>query len=83
MDNYSTTTEAMLGQSFFSRAFEFSNKATFLRVDTNNSHCNEVRPKNSTIVVIIPGGYEGIPQNLLINFVAWMVNDFKDFSAPN
>ena len=33
--------------------------------------CNSYR-SNSTIV-IIPGGYEGIPQNLLINFIAWLV----------
>ena len=39
----------------------------------NTSHCNYYRPKNSTIIVIIPGGYEGIPQNLCINVVAWVV----------
>ncbi len=37
----------------------------------NTSHCNYYR-KNSTII-ILPVTYEGIPQNLLINFVAWMV----------
>lgn len=70
MDGSETT--SVLGQSFYSRALELSQMVNIVRSD-NYSHCNSWRPKNSSIVVIIPGGYEGIPQNLTINFVAWIV----------
>ena len=70
MEEYSSaTTEALLAKGFFSQPFM---QPTISRAD-NDSHCNYYRPKNSSIPIIIPGGYEGIPQNLLINFVAWMV----------
>jgi len=53
---------------------DFNSDSILLRLrDSSNSsdlQCNFYRT-NSTIV-IIPGGYEGIPQNLLINFVAWL-----------
>ena len=74
MDGYETT--PVLGRSFYSRAAEFSqmvnDHVNIIRAD-NDSHCNYYRPKNSSIVILIPGGYEGIPQNLCINFVAWIV----------
>lgn len=43
------------------------------RTDNDTHYCYSFRPQNSSIPVIIPGGFEGIPQNLLINIIAWMV----------
>lgn len=69
MDGYENS---VFGRNFYSRAAEFSQMVGIVRAE-NDSHCNYYRPKNSTILVIIPGGYEGIPQNLLINGCAWAV----------
>ncbi|XP_057374466.1 calcium permeable stress-gated cation channel 1-like isoform X1 [Daphnia carinata] len=69
MDGHETT--AILGRNFYSRAAEFSQTVGIIRAD-NDSHCNYYRPKNSSHLVIIPGGYEGIPQNLTINVIAWI-----------
>jgi len=63
---------SFLEKTFYSRAAEFSQMVNIIRAE-NTSHCNYYRPKNSSMLVIIPGGYEGIPQNLCINFVAWIV----------
>lgn len=69
MDGHETS--AILGRNFYSRAAEFSQSVGIIRAD-NDSHCNYYRPKNSSHLVIIPGGYEGIPQNLTINVIAWI-----------
>lgn len=73
MDGHETS--AILGRNFYSRAAEFSQSVGIIRAD-NDSHCNYYRPKNSSHLVIIPGGYEGIPQNLTINVIAWIVSIF-------
>ena len=71
-------TTPVLGKTFYSRAAELSQMVNLIRADINDSHCDHgYRPKNSSMFVIIPGGYEGIPQNLCINFVAWIVCKFK------
>lgn len=57
-----------------------SEVSSMVRAD-NDSHCNFYRPKNSSMIVIIPGGYEGIPQNLLINVVAWVVSIITNCST--
>ncbi|XP_046455989.1 calcium permeable stress-gated cation channel 1-like isoform X3 [Daphnia pulex] len=69
MDGHEIT--SVLEKTFYSRAAEFSQMVNIIRAE-NTSHCNYYRPKNSSMLVIIPGGYEGIPQNLCINFVAWI-----------
>lgn len=69
MDGHETS--AILGRNFYSRAAKFSQSVGIIRAD-NDSHCNYYRPKNSSHLVIIPGGYEGIPQNLTINVIAWI-----------
>ena len=69
MDYFTTTDEIFqyeMGEASRSNSFQA------IKIGNDSDlQCNSYR-SNSTII-IIPGGYEGIPQNLLINFIAWLV----------
>jgi len=68
MDYFTTTDEIFqyeMGEASRSNSFQA------IKIGNDSDlQCNSYR-SNSTII-IIPGGYEGIPQNLLINFIAWL-----------
>lgn len=45
-----------------------------LQVPQDDLKCNQYMIKNKTHFIY--GGYEGIPENLLINFLGWLVSTF-------
>lgn len=68
--DYFTTSDEMVAST---QSYSISKLQVIQTGNDSDLQCNSFR-SNSTII-IIPGGYEGIPQNLLINFLAWLVID--------
>ena len=74
MEEFPQFTENEDVQGFTSMFFPTTDLpiTTTMLPDNSTLHCNSFR-KNSTTPIVINAGYGGIPQNLLINFVAWTV----------
>lgn len=51
--------------------------ATTITPDVEPVKCNQYVVKNKTHILY--GGYEGIPENLLINFTGWIVSHLNVF----
>ena len=49
----------------------------YTKLEENVTKCNEFQTNNNTVVFI--EGYEGIPDNLLINFIVWLVSTILRF----